>query len=147
MDRWADRLKYRSFSEGDLAAGQYLRDWFEEHDGNVLVESTGSYKFLNILVGSNAPERTVLSTGDDIQMVSLHIGQTDYLRENEPEIFQSYTAPKYGLASGGDLQMLATREIKLVFIESEEIVRTLNQSSNFKLTAEFGEWTMYRLTP
>ena len=144
--RWADRVKYRSYSDGDIIAGQYLRDWFEDQDGNILIESTGSYNFLNLLVTSNAPERAALSTGDDIQMVALHIAQSDYLQKNQPEIYRSYASPKYDLASGGNLEKITERDIKLVVVESEAIVEALNLSPNFERAEQFGKWTIFQLT-
>ena len=147
LERIKDAADYRSFTHGDLSAGRFARDWLNDHDGNVLVEAENSFKFLNILVASNTPERMVLSTGDDVQMVALHVMQADYWETADPEVYEAHAAPKYGLASGGDLAQLRARDIGLVLVETPDYAEALKTSGPFEQVAEFDGWTVFSVRP
>lgn len=134
------------FPSTDLQAGDFIEDWLATNArGNVLVEANGQYRFLNILVSANNSDRVFLSTGDDVQMIALHIGQADYWEAADPVRYESYISPKYGLAQGGALSKLKQENIKMVLVETSSYVDALESSSNFDAAAKFGDWIVFHL--
>ncbi len=132
--------KYRpSFSRADLDVGRFAGNWLVDHSGSVLVEAE-SYAFLNVLVASNEPERMVLNTGDDVQLVSMYIGRADYWRDTDPVIYDTYVAPKYRLAIGGDAKRLEARNIGLILVQSRDYTEAIIARGVYVEIARFGKW-------
>ena len=107
--------------------------------GKALVDSADNLDFLDVLAGSGAPERFVLSHGTDPQAVA-NGSAWGYPPED-----------RFGLARGGAgpeaEAALAAEGVRLLLVREPRFVAALDAVGRWERARAFGPWVLYRPRP
>lgn len=116
--------------------------------GRVVVDSLDNLDFLDVMVGSGAPELFVTSADAPAPDVALHVPMAEHLRDSgEEELVARYLADRFALREGGDVAALAQQDIRVALIRDEAAQAALEASPLAERVAGWPDWTLYRLHP
>jgi len=117
--RWA-------FPRSERAAGQYLNDLLAIHPTTkILIESSGFF-YLNLMIASQHPEAFVLNSIPERP-------------DEEPPII-SHAKPV-------DESALTNRGIGILVFKTQSYKDLLKRHTNVVKRADFGDWSIYQLSP
>ncbi|WP_372623641.1 hypothetical protein [Falsiroseomonas sp.] len=116
--------------------------------GRVVVDSLDNLDFLDVMVGSGAPELFVTSADAPASDVALHVPMAEHLHEaGEEELVARYLADRFELRAGGGHGAHAQHEIRGADIRAAAGRPALEASPLAERVAGWPDWTLYRLRP
>lgn len=138
-----------SSNRASREAGLYLKQQLARLDhGKVLIDSVDNYAFLDVLVGSNAPEAFVLNAGDDPVEVADHAPMAGaYRRDNITLMIDLYQSDRFALDRGGSALNFTTNDIRFVLARNPRYIDGLDVSPLVERVRRFGDWALYRVRP
>jgi hypothetical protein len=116
--------------------------------GRAVVDSLDNLDFLEVMVGSGAPERFVTSADAPPAEVALHVPMAAHLRAiGDTELVARYLDDRFALREGGDADALIRRRIRVALVRDPAAVAALDASPLAERVAAWPDWTLYRLLP
>ncbi|HYZ33502.1 MAG TPA: glycosyltransferase family 39 protein [Crenalkalicoccus sp.] len=116
--------------------------------GRVLLDSLDNYDYLDVLTGSSAPDRFVLTADAPPLEVALHLPMLEYYRRRHDEAdIARYLSDRFNLAQGGDATAFREHDIRLILVRRPEFVAGLDASPLVRRERRFADWTLYRVRP
>lgn len=127
--------------------GLFLRDALARHGGGrVLLDSSMSLDFLDVLAGSTVPDRFVLTANAPVQEVSLAVPMRAYYeRQANAEVISRLLGDHFDLARGGNARALQESGIYLILVRSPEFISGLDASPLVQRERKFSDWVLYRV--
>jgi hypothetical protein len=117
----------------DREAGLHVVRELGGSDGQALLDSAGNLEFLDVLAGSGAPGRFVLSHGTNALAVA------SYTPSQGPP-----PADRFDLARGGSAEALAAERVRLLLVRNPQFLDVLDGSQRWRRARSFGAWVLFR---